>query len=81
MKFAEEERMVPYLLFAGNKYYPYGGANDLEGRFDTLDEAIAAHTTKQFTYSCGWANVLCLDSLKIVKKFRRGTWHTPEYEE
>jgi hypothetical protein len=31
-----------YLLFAGEHYYPQGGAEDLVGDFDTLEEAWGA---------------------------------------
>ena len=69
---------MAYLLFAGNDYYPKGGANDLKGSFDTLDSAIAKHNPAEFRYDGGWANVLCTDSLKLVKKFSRGRWYDPE---
>lgn len=69
---------MAYLLFAGDDYYPNGGAEDLQGRFDTLEAAIAAHDPNKHKYSGGWANVLCLDSLKIVKVFNRGTWSAPD---
>jgi hypothetical protein len=32
----------PYLLFAGDNYYPSGGLDDLRGDFDTLEEAKLA---------------------------------------
>lgn len=66
-----------YLLFAGNDYYAEGGADDLQGWFETLDEAIKAHDPNKFTYDGGWANVLRLDNLKIAKHFSRGTWYEP----
>lgn len=31
-----------YYLFAGETYYPSGGARDLQGKFDTIEEARAA---------------------------------------
>jgi hypothetical protein len=69
---------MEYLLFAGNDYYPSGGAEDLKGRFDTLDQAIAGHDPNEFEYAGGWANVLCMDSLKLVKRFSRGKWYDPD---
>lgn len=33
---------TPFLLFAGEHYYPRGGWEDWRGRFETLDEAKAA---------------------------------------
>lgn len=65
---------MAYLLFAGADYYPDGGARDLKGKFDTIDLAIEAHDPCEFDYEGGWANVLCLDSMRIVKSFWRGTW-------
>lgn len=59
-----------YLLFAGVEYYPEGGAEDLQGHFDTIDAAIAGYDSKNFE----WANILCLDSLKIVCHFYDGEW-------
>lgn len=32
----------PFQLFAGEGYYPNGGAKDYQGTFDTLAEALAA---------------------------------------
>lgn len=64
---------MAYLLFAGDDYYPEGGANDLIGRFDSVEEAVAAHDPKE--YEDGWANILCLESLEIVKRYwRRHGW-------
>jgi hypothetical protein len=69
---------MAYLLFAGDDYYPSGGAEDLQGRFETVDAAIAGHDPTKYKYEGGWANVLCLDSLKMVKVFNRGTWSDPD---
>ena len=63
-----------YLLFAGDDYYPRGGANDLKGCFDTLAAAIEAHDPNEFECDGGWANVLCLEPLKQVKRFYNGKW-------
>ena len=65
---------MAYLLFAGDHYYPEGGAYDLQGKFDTIEEALAAHNPAAFDYDGGWANLLCLDTLKVVKEFHCGTW-------
>lgn len=32
--------MKAYLLFAGSKYYPSGGAQDFQGFFDSIDDAV-----------------------------------------
>ena len=65
---------MAYLLFAGNDYYPEGGAEDLQGKFDTIDAALAAHALSDFVDYRAFANVLCLDTLKVVKNFHCGTW-------
>ena len=69
---------MAYLLFAGNDYYPKGGVEDLQGQFETLEAAIAGHDQNKFEYDGGWANVLCLDSLKLVKRFNCGKWFEPD---
>jgi len=33
--------MKPYLVFAGEQYYPRGGWGDFVGSADTMDEALA----------------------------------------
>ena len=63
-----------YLLFAGNDYYPLGGAEDFQGRFETIEAAIYGHDPAAFKENGGWANILCLETLRVVKKFSRGTW-------
>ena len=63
---------MAYLLFSGSVYYPEGGADDLKGKFATVEDAIAAHDNGE------WANILCLDSLKIVMSFYRGQWSSPD---
>lgn len=35
---------------------------------------LALCDPNEHNYSGGWANVLCLDSLKVVKFFNRGVW-------
>ena len=65
-----------YLLFTGNDFYPMGGANDLIGRFETINEAIEHHDKKEF--SGRWAHILNLDTLSVVKVFIRGEWFDPE---
>lgn len=69
---------MAYLLFAGNDYYPRGGALDLKGKFNSIDDAIAEHDPNEFEYDGGWANILCLHDFKIVKLFERGLWSDPD---
>lgn len=65
---------MKYLLFAGDDYYPDGGARDLIGAYDSIEAAVDAHDPKKFKYHGGWANILCVDALVIVGCFNRGTW-------
>ena len=64
--------MKRYLLFAGEDYYPSGGAKDLEGDFDTIDEAVNALDHEDYR-DC-WAHVFDLTTKKIVKHHSRGVW-------
>ncbi len=32
--------MKQYLLFAGDNYHPYGGIDDYQGDFNTVEEAV-----------------------------------------
>ena len=62
-----------YLLFAGDDYYPKGGANDLKGSYVSLDDAIDAHNPNEFDYDGGWANILNIETMKIEARFG-GSW-------
>lgn len=64
-----------FLLFAGNDYYPEGGAYDFHGSFVSIEEAVKGHNPKMYTYDGGWANIFDLKTEKIVKQFSRGTWY------
>lgn len=72
--------MSKYLLFAGDDYYPKGGAYDLVKSYSSVEEAINAHTPNKYQYDGGWANILDKDTLKIVKHFKRGLWSNKEIE-
>ena len=65
-----------FLLFAGNDYYPKGGARDLIGSFDTLEDAQAAHDPNVFEYDGGWANIYSTESESIVLYFYGGVGWT-----
>ena len=65
---------MSYLLFSGNDYYPVGGADDLKGRYDTIEEAMAAHDPQRFKYNRAWAHIMSLDTLQLVKYYSRGSW-------
>lgn len=66
--------MKNFILFAGDDYYPEGGAYDFKGAFKTLEEAIEFHDPNEYNNCGGWANIFDLENEEIVKKFSRGTW-------
>ncbi len=70
--------MKRYLLFAGNDYYPNGGAKDFFGSFDLPEEAILYLNKMQseglgpFCYGarlgrdhCTWAHIWDSQTLEI----------------
>ena len=63
-----------YLLFAGEDYYPNGGAEDIQGAFETLSDAVDFHKPNEFDYDGGWANVLNVSTLGVEARFNRGDW-------
>ena len=66
-----------YLLFAGEGYYPSGGAQDLIGKFDTIQQCEDKMLEIKDNYYGTWGNILSLETLKIVASFEEGIW---EYE-
>ena len=64
-----------YLLFAGDTHYPKGGAEDYQGAFRTIQNAIIAHLPGGYEYEGGWANIFDSKRLRIVKKFKKGNWY------
>lgn len=53
-----------YLVFAGDYYYPTGGAHDLIGVRPTLDEAMAvAHN-----FEWDWWHIYSVDGEEIVRE-------------
>lgn len=63
---------MAYLLFSGYRRQE-GGAEDLQGRFESIEVAMAEHDLGKNDNE--WANILCMDSLKIVKKCLYGEWY------
>lgn len=63
-----------FLLFAGNDYYPRGGAYDLQGRYETLEAAMQGHDPDKYEYGGGWANILWLGDMTIMKCFESSKW-------
>lgn len=70
--------MKRFLLFAGDKYYPVGGADDLIGSFNDRDEAEDAGWPGWFEDSPpDWAHVFDCETGEIVSEFRAGKWRGP----
>lgn len=63
---------MKFLLFAGEDYYPGGGARDFQGAFDSFEEAVAAHALLKFEYCGGWANIMRTSDYKVVWHWWRG---------
>lgn len=64
-----------FLLFAGERFYPAGGAKDCHGRFKTPEQAMQAHDPQKFSHCKDqWAHVLCVRSLRVVRRFEQGEW-------
>lgn len=57
--------MKRYLLFAGLKYYPYGGWEDYKGEFDSIDEA-EKYVQKHFE-DCNWFHIVDIETKTVVK--------------
>ena len=61
--------MKRYLLFGYNQYYPRGGWYDLQGSFDTPQEAIkAAKTGESMVAEVGydWWHIIDTETMSIV---------------
>lgn len=78
--YGDEGVIMSYLLFAGEIYYPEGGAEDLVGKFDSIEEAISAFDPNKYNTGSGiWANILCLSTLEIVMAYRSHIkWYKPD---
>lgn len=64
-----------FALFAGYRYYPSGGWNDLVGVYDSLEEAEAAfgRGVEDFVYD--WGHVVDLRTLdRVTLKGHSGTF-------
>jgi len=73
--------MNKFLLFAGLRYYPLGGGEDLQGGYNSLEKAIQAHNSIKYDQydDGGWANILNTETLKIEKTFQSGVWRDGAY--
>lgn len=62
--------MKRYLLFYGQHHYPSGGANDLRGSFNVLEEAKEAYKNhlkdSHYTNDDLWCNILDTETGKKI---------------
>jgi|TARA_B100000900_G_C20588892_1_gene720816 hypothetical protein len=56
-----------YIIYAGDEYYPRGGANDIVGYYDTYD--LTLQKFQQIVHSYDWIQVLDIDTKEIVKYY------------
>ena len=63
--------IMAFLLFAGNDYYADGGIDDLRGKFETMEDCEKGLASITVEISGGWAHIFNLDSMRIVKRFKR----------
>lgn len=65
-----------YRLFAGDRYYPMGGANDLALKSDNLEEIAQRFITLcmngELTVPLIWAHITQDDDLEIVADLMQG---------
>lgn len=58
--------MKPYLLFAGNSYYPRGGVQDFIRDFPTAREAFDHYLQIKDQHEWGWWQVVEAATFKVV---------------
>lgn len=65
-------KTYPYLLFAGDTYYPNGGLEDFIDRFETIEEAkieaLKSHNYSDMsgTWIFDWWHIVDVNTLTIV---------------
>ena len=59
-----------WLLFVGDRYYPFGGAEDLLGIFDTVDEAkkFAEPQMSRELRGSAWAQIFNPITLEVWRR-------------
>lgn len=64
-----------YLLFSGAAYFPYGGANDYQGSYGTIEECkIAFNELAIESDYKDWFNILDTKTSKIVVIYWNGEY-------
>ncbi len=57
---------MKYMLFCGNDYYPYGGWEDFNGYFESIEQAKNYLKENEPDACCKWAHIVFND--KIVQR-------------
>lgn len=69
-----------YLVFYGNRYYPYGGWEDYKGEFETLEDAKNFIYTLDTCYT--WAHIVfekkIIYSVTSVEEYHDTKWEVDE---
>jgi hypothetical protein len=58
-----------YLVFAGYDYYPSGGWNDFQDKFQTLDPVITYLNAYCLKYD--WAEVVDLKTYRVAQRYNK----------
>jgi hypothetical protein len=64
--------MKPYMLFAGDWYYPSGGVGDFVNSFDSVEAAERYYDLHYHIQEYTWGHIANAKTLKIIKEFSRG---------
>ena len=59
---------MDYILFAGNNYYPNGGAEDIIGTFSSMEEAKEGYIEASMRSPYEWMHIYCISEGRIVYK-------------
>lgn len=58
-----------FLLFMGGRYYPYGGAEDLQGGYASETEAWLEGQKRLENFVLPWVHIFDMQLAKIVRKW------------
>tara|TARA_Y100000389_G_scaffold171943_1_gene179957 strand:+ start:371 stop:553 length:183 start_codon:yes stop_codon:yes gene_type:complete len=56
-----------YIIYAGDKYYPKGGANDIVGYYDSYDLTLKKY--RQIVDNYDWIQILDIETKEILKHY------------
>jgi hypothetical protein len=74
--------MGGYLLFAGDDYYPNGGADDFRGTYHTMQEAMRAGEHYDWAHVATVETTMSADTTEFTFFFNvEARWREPLYNE